>query len=190
MFNKKVISLYGGPGIGKSTFASMFYYLMKKNQYSVELISEFVKDWAYEGRIPQSYEQIYILSNQCRREYSLFKHVDYIITDSGVDLALIYASIYNASEDELECFKSILKVHYNHSKTMGFEHINILLKRSNVFKYQQSGRFSTEEHAHKVDLIIKKYLDENNIKYIEIEVSDNIEKDGIKLMELLGLNNC
>src|ERR1041385_3278977 len=89
-----IINLYGGPGSGKSTAAAFFYYLMKKDGLSVELVREYVKDWAYEKRGIGTYDQIYFLGKQTRRESMLYSKVDWIVTDSPVMMNLYYAQRY------------------------------------------------------------------------------------------------
>jgi len=45
-----VINILGGSGCGKTTTAAGLFYEMKKQRISCELVQEFVKIWAYEGR--------------------------------------------------------------------------------------------------------------------------------------------
>jgi hypothetical protein len=40
----KVINLYGGPGVGKSTTAVGLFYLMRRASIKCEYTSEYVKD--------------------------------------------------------------------------------------------------------------------------------------------------
>lgn len=67
-----IINLYGGPGAGKSTSAAFLYYLLKANGFNVELVREYVKDWAWEKRVITNYDQIYFLGKQVRRESLLY----------------------------------------------------------------------------------------------------------------------
>jgi len=46
----RVINLLGGPGVGKSTAAAKLFAKYKDEGKSVELVREYVKDWAWEGR--------------------------------------------------------------------------------------------------------------------------------------------
>lgn len=41
----KVISLWAGPGAGKSTTAAALFNLMKRERFEVELVTEVAKDW-------------------------------------------------------------------------------------------------------------------------------------------------
>ena len=56
------INLHSGPGSGKSTIAARIFYEFKVKGYSIELVHEYIKKWAYEDRKPKSYDQTYILN--------------------------------------------------------------------------------------------------------------------------------
>lgn len=68
-----IINLYGGHGSGKSTSAAYYYYVMKKDGLNVELVRQYVKDWAWEGRKITTNDQIYFLGKQVRRVYVVWK---------------------------------------------------------------------------------------------------------------------
>lgn len=46
----RVITLWGGPGSGKSTMAAEIYARLKRQLCNVEMVREYVKGWAWEGR--------------------------------------------------------------------------------------------------------------------------------------------
>ena len=46
----QIISLHSGPGTGKSTSAAQLFAELKQRHCSVELVREYVKKWAWEGR--------------------------------------------------------------------------------------------------------------------------------------------
>ena len=46
----KIINLYGGPGVGKSTTAAGLFYKMKIAGYSCELAYEWIKLKVYENK--------------------------------------------------------------------------------------------------------------------------------------------
>ena len=70
----KVINLFGGPGVGKSTTASGLFYEMKKARLEVELVTEYAKDAVWEGRTSLLDDQIYIFAKQQRRISRLAAH--------------------------------------------------------------------------------------------------------------------
>ena len=86
----KIINLFGGPGIGKSTQAAGLYAIMKRNNMSVELTSEFPKVIAWEKNHSAIRDQLYITANQHRNISRLYGQVEYIIIDSPILFGLVY----------------------------------------------------------------------------------------------------
>lgn len=74
--NKKtlVINLFGGAGVGKSTTCADIFAHLKKQQYSVEMVREWVKGWAYEKRKITDLDPYYIFAKQLKAEKMLFYH--------------------------------------------------------------------------------------------------------------------
>ena len=85
----KIINLFGGPSIGKSTQAAGLYYEMKKAGYNVEMPYEFPKLQAWERNVYAVKDQFYITANQHRNISRLYGQVDYIIVDSPILFGLI-----------------------------------------------------------------------------------------------------
>ena len=89
------ICLYGPPGCGKSVMASSLFAAMKKTGYLVELVTEYIKKWAYMKRLPKGYESLYVFSKQLHAEDVFLRHgVNYIVTDSPILLNCAYSAIY------------------------------------------------------------------------------------------------
>ena len=87
----KVLNIWGGPGVGKSTTAAGLFYEMKKAKLNVELVTEYAKDAVWERRYDLLDDQIYIFAKQHRRITRLNGHgIDWVITDSPLPLGLIY----------------------------------------------------------------------------------------------------
>ena len=87
----KVLNIWGGPGIGKSTTAAGLFYEMKKLGLNVELVQEYAKDAVWEKRHNILDDQIYIFAKQQRRIARLAEHnIDWVITDSPIPLGLVY----------------------------------------------------------------------------------------------------
>lgn len=174
----KVINMFGGSGIGKSTTAAGLYHAMKLEEKNVELVREYVKSWAWAGTRVNMYDQIYIFGKQARSEYMLYGKVDYIITDSPILLSPVYDLFYNG--DDAMTVESSLKFIKKATKN-GVEHINFLLERQKAFNPE--GRYETEEQAKAVDIYVKNFLDENNVPYHIIACKD---EDRINtMMEIL-----
>lgn len=147
-----VICFYGGPGTGKSTTAAWFFALLKSAGYNAELVQEYVKQWAWEDRKPVTLDQFYFFGKQSRKEYSLFKNVDVIVTDSPASLVAYYAKIFGTPE-QAEVFSQMTKLYYKMAADYGHTHIHIWLKR--VKPYNPKGRFQNEEEAKAIDADMK-----------------------------------
>ena len=83
------ISLFAGPGAGKSTSSAYLFAKLKEAGINAELVREYVKDWAWESRPIGTFDQFYFLGKQIRRESMLMDKVDVAITDSPVWLCSV-----------------------------------------------------------------------------------------------------
>lgn len=153
----KVINLIAGPGSGKSTTALGLSFLMKVFEFNVELVTEYVKEAAYEGRMSLFDDQLYIFAKQYRRMHILKEKVDYIITDSPLLLSLLYA------KDNYFDYYAPLVDEVFHT----FENYTIFLNRDKPYK--KLGRYQNEQEAIEMDKKIKDYLLENKYKFTEFK---------------------
>jgi nicotinamide riboside kinase len=161
-----VVNMLGGSGIGKSTTAAGLYSAMKSADMNVELVREYVKSWAWDGKKVGQYDQIYIFGKQARSEYMLYDKVDFIITDSPILLSPIYEKYYNGESMIEEAAVKFL----NKAKSNGVVHENFVLERNKQFNPQ--GRYETEEQAKEVDQVVRNFLKEKDISYELVDCSD------------------
>ena len=156
----KIINLFGGPGVGKSTTAAALFAEMKYQGKNVELVQEYIKEGVWEGRSEKFFAaQEYIFAKQNWKLSRLIGEVDYIVTDSPLLLSLIYKNdSYPPSFDEfvLHTFNQ-------------YDNFNICLKRDK--EYNGAGRFQTEKEAKKIDVQINRFLLLNYIKNIRLEAN-------------------
>lgn len=171
----KIINLFGGPGIGKSTQASGLFTEMKKHHMSVEYTYEFPKEVAWEGNVSQLKDQFFITANQHRNISRLYGKVEYIIVDSPIVLGCFYEQRYGEgypashySMSGLSTFLWRLFKQYNN--------INILLKR-NEDTYDTNGRLQNLQEAQEIDKDIRETLIVNNISFTEFSVGTNTALD-------------
>ena len=83
----------GAPCTGKSTLASYIFYCLKKNNFNIELTSEYIKSWVYQKHFPKGFEGLYILSKQVYAEETYLQNgADLIVTDSPLLLNYYYAN--------------------------------------------------------------------------------------------------
>jgi thymidylate kinase len=163
-----VINMLGGSGIGKSTTAAGLYHAMKSAGYNVELVREYVKNWAWDGKKVGQYDQIYIFGKQARSEYMLYGKVDYIVTDSPILLSPVYEKFYNDGDSMIEtaAVKFLRKAENN-----GITHLNFVLNRTKEFISR--GRYETEEQAKQIDAEVINFLNENNVDYYSLSCDDS-----------------
>lgn len=172
-----VINLYGGPCSGKSTAAAQLFAEMKAKDLNCELVREFVKQWAWEGRKPVSFDQFYLFGNQSRLESSLYGKVDYIVTDCPVLITSYYAAVFGNIE-QARCFQQMLTTYLEMAEDAGHTHLHYFLERTN--KYDPKGRFESEARAREVDEEMKYYLHDVGLKFTSVPASDKGVKTILK----------
>lgn len=160
----KIVELFGGPGTGKSTSAAMVYAMLKQRGVNSELVREYVKDWAWEGRKISTYDQFYLMGKQIRRESMLYGKTDIVVTDSPVMMGIVYAQKY-CPQSVAEGIRAGTLAMYRQAEEDGHEHVHVLLKRSKP--YDPSGRFQTEAEARKVDDEVRVLLVQLKVKFVE-----------------------
>jgi hypothetical protein len=175
----KLINLFGGPGIGKSSIAAGIFYKLKKKHISCNNPYEFPKTLAWDNNIPAIKDQLYVFANQHRGIAQSYGKVDYIIIDSPILFSKIYHSYYTEgypAEFYGESFhQMILELHNK------YDNINILLERADGV-HNDDERFQNYEESLLIDDLCKKILEENNIPYHTVKVGKNTVKDIIKLL--------
>lgn len=157
-----IINIFGGPGTGKSSCAANVFALLKAKDLNVELVREYVKDFVWENRQRYPMDQIYIMGKQMRREQVCLGKVDYIVTDSPVDLSFIYEQHYDPAP---HVCGEVIKKYKKINEQNGHTYVNIFLHR--VKKYNPNGRYQDEEGAKLVDRLILDYLKNNGIYFVE-----------------------
>ena len=159
----KVINLFGGPGVGKSTIAAGLFYDMKIAGYNVEAPQEWCKEKVYEGTKYPFKDQLYNYACQNKKIRQLIGKVDFIICDSPIFLSVIYQS------EETPLFTQFAVENFNR-----YDNVNFLVKRHHV--YQPTGRIHTEKQADGISKLLEEKLKEFNIPYTELKSGDAIKE--------------
>lgn len=163
----KVINVFGGPGMGKSTTAAGLFYLMKKNKLNCEYVTEYAKDLVWEKRFNVLIEDpLSLLTEQHRRIDRLKDKVDYVVTDSPILLSAVYANHYQADKKDLGNnglyhFNKLTVELFNK-----FDNYNYFLVHTKKINYQSEGRTQASEmEALERDEDIFNYLVGNEIQF-------------------------
>lgn len=157
------INLYGGPGTGKSTLAARVFAKLRQQGVSCALVTEWIKMWAYEGRIIRGFDQIFSFANQMHSEEESLRYAGMIITDSPLFLQCMYADKHAkiVSED-------LWNIARSYEST--YPSINFYVERSGA--YEQQGRWENAEQALQMDAHIKDQLANWDIPVIVIQRDD------------------
>jgi len=150
----KVVNIWGGPGIGKSTTAAGVFYHLKMNRMSSELVREYAKELVWDEAFVQLEDQLAITSEQNRRMWMLRKKVDWIVTDSPLLLGIHYQQ----PDYFPEYFEKLVWEVFG-----SYENINYLIERTGPFDPQ--GRYHDEDQSKQIDKDIKQMLDQNDLPY-------------------------
>ena len=165
------INLYGGPGVGKSTMASVIFAHLKQNGQNVELVQEVVKKRVYTGELLTPWDQVHSFGQQFGAELLFLQGgVDRIITDSPLLLQVIYASLNNCPS--YERLRGICR-----DFDQEYPSIDFFVHR-NPDNYQRSGRWQNLEEAIELDRIIEATLVRCGSPYTTIDplIPTSIEK--------------
>ena len=167
----KIINLFGGPGIGKSTQAAGLYYEMKKLNMNVEMPYEFPKLLAWDKSYEMVKDQLYVLANQHRNIARLHGQVDYIVVDSPIMLSLVYKNRYSTHYDYPSSFYGFTFDEFVVDLHKQYNSINIVLERDDSM-FQPDGRFQGLEESKEIDDDITTILKQYDIDYYPIKVNE------------------
>ena len=178
----KLINLFGGPGIGKSSIASGITYKLKKKHINCDMPYEFPKALAWDNNQSAIQDQLYVLANQHRGIVKSFGKVDYIVLDSPIILSLVYRSVYKGTTYPATLYgehfdKMVLDIHNQ------YDTINILLKRCDG-NHNDKERYQSLEESKVLDTEIENTLIKYNIPYITVDVNNKTLKNILKHLDI------
>lgn len=140
------ISITGGPGVGKSVLAAWIYQEMKSRfGSSIELVREWVKTWAWQGIIPESWDRLYMFAKQLRSEDIVLRSGMHIVTDCSLLTAIGYMQ-YHSAPCCSECIDLLEKFNAE------FPSIEVYVERA--VPYKREGRYETEQQLARVDALM------------------------------------
>ena len=177
----KIINIFGGPGIGKSSIAAGVTYKLKKNHINCDQPYEFPKLLAWDDNHSAIQGQLYVLANQHRGIVKSYGKVDYIVLDSPILLSLTYRNYYKGTEYPSslygESFDKMVLDTFNQ-----YDNINIVLDRAEGV-HNNDERYQNLEESKELDIVIENSLIENNIPFHKIKVNDDTVDDIMKLVK-------
>jgi GTPase SAR1 family protein len=169
----KVINLFGGPGVGKSSIAAGLIHKLKKKHISCDAPYEFPKVLAWDNNKEAIKDQLYVLANQHRGIAKSYGKVDYIVVDSPIILSMVYKDYYNNPTEYPSCLyleefdNLILKMH-NY-----YDNVNIVLVRSKDGEHNEKERYHNLNESIELDTTIVGTLNKYNNNFIEVPVDEN-----------------
>lgn len=160
------INFLGGACTGKSTIASYVFSKLRKNGYSAELTGEFVKEWAYTGRIATKFDGLATFSNQLYREELPLKNgVDLVVNDCPILLNVVYSEI-----DSVGIEGPMLQILSKFEEC--YPSLNIFLERDGI-DFESEGRYGDLDLAEKMDGEILNALRVSCVEYRSMKSSDS-----------------
>jgi nicotinamide riboside kinase len=168
----KLIMVMGPPASGKSTLAAEVHTELKKKGINSAFVSEAATDYIAEYGVPNSpSDQMVIFYKQLNREKMFLESKDYIICDSSSILNYFYFRSLFGTELSNKDIASI-----NHIQKEILKHINTI---DMVFYVppidtdtNDGIRFHQEDEIKKLGVLIKSYLDMENITHQDLTTVD------------------
>lgn len=153
-----LINLFGSPGAGKSQGAAYIFSKLKMAGVNAELVTEFAKDKVWEGSKAVFENQAYIFGKQYFRISRCADKVDVIVTDSPLQLSIIY----NKDPVLGENFNNMVE-----NVADSFKSLNYMINR--VKEYNPIGRHQTEAESDALAIEIKGMLQSRQYAYKEVD---------------------
>jgi len=154
-----IINIFGGPGIGKTTFASDLFGALKRRHVNVELTREYAKDLIWNGRSDLLSNQLIVLGGQLERLSSLNGRVELIVSDSPLLLCSVYAQIYAPATHPAAFHETVAWA----DRLM--PSVNLVLSRLDR-PYQAEGRIQDESGARDIDALVLTMLNAGGVPHL------------------------
>lgn len=180
MAGTTLVNIFGGPGIGKTTFASDLFGALKRRHASVETVREYAKDLILQGRSDLLSNQLVVLGGQLERLVGLDGRVSLVVCDSPLLLTSIYASLYAPGTHPQSFHDTVVWADGL------MPSVNFVLDRAHR-PYQAEGRIQDEEGAKAVDRLILDFLAKNGIAHTRLPAGADALPAAMAELERMGL---
>jgi nicotinamide riboside kinase len=153
----KVINLFGGPGVGKTTVAMRVFTELNMKQIKIEYVDEYAKELTWNQSFKLMENQRMIFANQHQKFFRLKDTIDMVVTDAP----LFNSIVYSGKDDKNKTFHADVFNEFNE-----YKNLNFFLKRETVYK--EHGRSQKLEDAIKVDEEVLRCLKWFNVPYVTV----------------------
>lgn len=155
----KVVNLFSGPGVGKSTAGAMVYSLLSMAGYAAEYVPEFAKFASFANNRSALDDQIYMFAKQGNRLQVLREQgLDFVVMDGPLPLALLYTP-----EDYYPSYRSLVWEVFD-----SYDNVNFFLVRNPDIAYRAVGRNQSEAEAEILCQRTRTLLDDRGVPYREL----------------------
>ena len=161
----KVVNLFAGPGVGKSTTSAILYGMLSMAGYRAEYVPEFAKFLTWQKAETVLRDQLYLFAKQDHRlEVLREAPLDFVIMDGPLPNAVLYqAGGYFPSFEPLvmEVFAS-------------YDNVNFFLERNPGITYQPAGRNESESNAQRLCAATLALLHRHSVPFSRVAVDDRL----------------
>lgn len=159
----KVINLIGGPGCGKSLYASALVLKLLLRHKTVETVPDIGKMLVWQQDREALRNQYGVAMSQYRMLEVLDGEVSFIVTEGALPQLLYYNAHYPDNVCDVEKTRMQILAWYNQ-----FNNINILVERDLDKPYVHRGRYQEESHAREMDFGLRQTLEAEGIAFITL----------------------
>lgn len=158
----KVVNLFAGPGVGKSTTSAVLYGMLSMAGYRAEYVPEFAKFLTWQKHEAALGDQLYLFAKQDHRLEVLRKApLDFVIMDGPLPNSILYLK----DKNYFRYFEPLVMEVF-----ASYDNINFFLERDDSVPYQQHGRNETKEQAIELCERTIEILDRYFVKYERLAV--------------------
>jgi hypothetical protein len=148
-----LVNIWGGPCTGKSSTAYLATAILKTCGVNCELVTEFAKDLVWQNRLSSLQNCSYVFGTQFERIRQLEDKVDVVITDSPLELVLLYTP----PDYPVEFREYVKKICSNQ------ERLDFLMCKT--LPFSAVGRTQNEAEAIELQSKVRGLMDELEIEY-------------------------
>ncbi len=162
----KVVNLFAGPGVGKSTTGAVLYGMLSMASYRAEYVPEFAKFLTWQKHEAALRDQLYLFAKQDHRlEVLRNAPLDFVIMDGP----LPNSSLYLKGRDYFPSFENLVMEVF-----ASYENVNFFLDRNRAVTYQQDGRNESPEEAQELCARTLELLEKYQVPYSRVSVDHRL----------------